>query len=223
MRKAILNGQPFDIGYSRSGKKVVQIRSAWDRFLHLKDTAYHTNKMHRIVKVLSKALREMPRFPIPESMQHQTLKTARKYLRPLKPKQNMDPKVSECCRLLLAAKLGIDRDVFDYNAGFEDFAFKSHIDRYLLDYDHSLKVDPATKELSILHNGTYQPWSSVHKKFQEVLLPKPNFLGNPRQVWSYGQEGIQKKDMYSWTELKPYKIVKNHDWGGRYIFEFCAC
>lgn len=223
VRQAVLNGQPFDIGYNRSGKKFVQIRSAWDQFFHIKDTAYHTNKMHRIVKVLSKALRDMPKCTIHEAMQHQTVNTARQYLRTLKPKQYMNPKVRECCRFLLAAKLGIDRDIFNHNPGFETFAFKSHIDRYLMDYNHSLKVDPTTKELSILHNGAYQPWSVVYTKFQESVLPKPNFPGNPQQMWCYGPKGIQKEDMYAWNELKPYKVVKNHDWGNRFIFEFCAC
>ncbi|MFQ5728960.1 MAG: hypothetical protein ACE5GN_01195 [Waddliaceae bacterium] len=221
IQKALNNHCSFEI--SRGGEKepFLKIRSFWNRIFHWGDTNYHTERIERIAKVLARSLGEMPRLTLEEANKDPTLKTARTFLRRLKPNYRYNPKVRECCRQLLAAKLGIDVKLFAANDGFESFAFESHLEKYLLDYEHTLKVQ-GSDAVHILYEGKYTPWSEVRQKLRGLPTPTPNFQDNPKEPWLYGQQGVQKKDMYAWTEFKPYKTVKNHDWGDRYIFEFCT-
>ena len=71
--------------------------------------------------------------------------------------QDSDTRIEACRREHLALKLGIAAEVLidPKNAGFEKFAADQHLERYLMTYEHTLKVDPDTKELSILADGHY--------------------------------------------------------------------
>ena len=74
----------------------------------------------------------------------------------------VDSRIDTCRREHLALKLGIPGDVFAFNPGFEKFATDSHLERYLMEYHHTLHVNPHTQELSIRANGEYVQWAEAN-------------------------------------------------------------
>ena len=219
---AIAHGRAFSMSKRANGEWRVKKRSVWNRIFFWKDNDYHTKRIGRIAKVLSQEISAVPRMEIRAALKNDSLKIARKFLRSINPKLYSEPHVNVCCRQLLAAKFGVDIEVFTNNPGFEEFAFKSHIERYLADYGHEVRVNPGTKEISLMFEGSYQPWSVIKDQVDQLPPPEKNRPDNPRLMWFYGDRGIQKKDMYAWTELKPYKQVVP-TWGNRYLFEFSVC
>lgn len=131
----------------------------------------------------------------------------------------IDPRIDQCRREHLALKLGITADVFDLNPGFEQFATQSHLERYLMEYHHSLLVDQRSGELSIRANGTYLRWAEAQKLIEQF----PRRASYPLLPWFYGQKGLQSDDMYDWSQLKPYKRVDASAWGFRYLYELVVC
>lgn len=222
VRDAMAQGASFSAYKNDSGEWHIKKRSAWGRLFFWKDRDYHTKRINRIAKALNEAMRELPRVEIKAALKDDSLKVTRKFLRSINPKRFNEPHVNVCCRQLLAAKLGLSIDVFINNPGFEEFAYKSHIERYLSDFGHKIRVDPDSKKISLMFQGRYTPWSTINEEVDELPPPEKNEPDNPRQMWFYGQEGIQKKDMYAWDELQPYKIVEP-TWGNRYLFEYTTC
>lgn len=222
VRDAMAQGASFSACRNSSGQWHIKKRSVWGRLLFWKDRDYHTKRINHIAKALNEGMRELPRMEIKAALKDDSLKVTRKFLRSINPKHYNDPHVNVCCRQLLAAKLGLEIDVFINNPGFEEFAYKSHIERYLSDFGHSIHINSDSKEISLMFQGQYTPWHQIKDLIDELPPPKKNDPDNPRQMWFYGQEGIQKKDMYAWEELKPYKIVEP-TWGNRYLFEFTTC
>ena len=131
----------------------------------------------------------------------------------------VDSRIDTCRREHLALKLGIPGDVFAFNPGFEKFATDSHLERYLMEYHHTLHVNPHTQELSIRANGEYVQWAEAAHLLAHFSQPSVS----PRLPWVYGQDGIQGDDMYNWKTLKPYKRTDASQWGFRYIFELVVC
>lgn len=222
VRSAMAQDASFSAYKNNSGEWHVKKRSVWGRIFFWKDHDYHTKRINRIAKALTAGMRELPHMDIKVALKDDSLKIARKFLRSLNSGRFYDHHVNICCRQLLAAKLGLNIDVFIHNPGFEEFAYNSHIERYLADFGHEIRVDPESKEVSLMLEGRYQPWSVVKERVDELPPPEKNQPDNPRQMWLYGQNGIQKKDMYAWKELQPYKIVEP-TWGDRYLFEFTTC
>jgi len=146
-----------------------------------------------------------------------TLTEARKALRTYHriPK----PLFDLCSEELLAAKLGINAEIFAQNPGFKEFASAAHLERYLVFYSHTLKVNHDTGKLSILKGGTYHEWASI-KQEVSLLLQRAKTM---KQPWLYGQEGIQEKDMCRFDTLEPYLKRDPSSWNQGYIFELCTC
>lgn len=219
---ALAHGDSFSASKSKTGEWRVKRRSLWNRFFFWKDRDYHLKRIGQIAKVLNQEIRDLPRMKISAAVKDDSLKVARKFLRSLNPQQLSEPHVSDCCRQLLAAKLGVEVGVFSANPEFEEFALKSHLERYLSDYDHEIRVNPENQQISLMFEGKYQTWEVIKDQINLLPLPEKNHPDNPRQMWLYGQNGVQKRDMYAWTKLTPYKVVKP-DWGNRYLFEFTVC
>lgn len=175
---------------------------------------YRTERIGRIASNLALLLSSQPRLDIPLAQKHIIVLTTRRFLKDLKVE---DPRISECRKQLLAMKLAIDADVFDANPGFQKFASKYHLERYMMEYRHSLTIDPESKKISILKEGKLEAWQEK----MALNVPKQK-EGHPSQPWIYGADGLQNQDMYNWSELMAFKNGNPADWGHRYIFEFCA-
>ena len=57
-----------------------------------------------------------------------------------------------------AAKLGIEEEALKRDPDFYEFAKVNAIHRYLFVFNHILKVNPETYEISILYKGNYEKW-----------------------------------------------------------------
>ncbi len=195
----------------------------WHRLLHCHDHAYHQRRIDYIAKGLFETLGKVPQLPLKDAMKHPALSASRKFLRGIDFSKEQPLMVNACSRQLLAAKLGLSLKIFLKNPGFEQFAFKSHLERYLMDYNHEIRVNPDTLEISLLCEGVYTTWPKIEvnlARWQQASNDVPEY---PRLTWSYGTQGVQRKDLYAWSRLEPYKVLETHDWGNRYLFEFCAC
>ncbi len=183
---------------------------------------YQNRRITKIAGVLADELNALPRKSIEEAQDERKIQKARRFIKRVKKQYQTIPAVKKLKTELIAAKLGIEADTLKKNKGFKKFASNYRLDRYLLQYKHRIKVDEK-KNIKILYLGKYVKWSKVKDEIEKDKPPPCNFEGNPRQPWIYGKDGVQNKDMYAWTVLEPFKIVKKEemDWDG-YIFEFCV-
>lgn len=169
---------------------------------------------------LSLALQNASRCTLQEAQKHPLTLETKKFLRNVSKNHPEDPRIAKCRQQFLAFKLGVEASTLEApsNHGFESFATHPPLERYLLVYNHHLKVNPETKEIHLLCNGQWRPWSEASE-----------LVGNPplKQAygvvpWLYGQEGVQKKNLFDWEELKPFKKEDPTVWGSQYIFEVCS-
>jgi hypothetical protein len=179
--------------------------------------AFRNERLSREAEAMAARLRVERRLPVWEAQDSPAVLTGRRFFKQLP--AIADPRMAACRRELLAVKLGISSEVFDHNPGFEKFAADSHMERYLLEYHHQLRVDPKTKKLSILVDGHYLGWDTAH----EAMSRFPRHTGSPLLPWMYGPEGIQNDDMYDWIRMKPYKHANPEEWGRRYVYELVVC
>lgn len=196
--------------------------NAWTTTLLKKDWLFfgplrrcRDERMSRIAVQLADELKKEKRIDIGKVQKHPKVLTARKFFKDLTVE---NPRIAECRKQLLALKLGIDAEAFAFNPGFQKFAAKNYLERYLMEYQHTLSVDPATKKISLMANGAMTLWDP---KMDQPPAPKKSDW--PKQPWVYGMQGVQSEDMFDWSVLKPYKMGNPADWGKRYVFEFCAC
>lgn len=216
-RLCVKRCQPFSIDHQPSGQAVIAPLGILARIWHWKDRTYHRQRLEGIADVFSANIAIHKRESITAANKDPLLLASRS-LAHVFAKQT-SPKMEEFNRQLLAAKLGIAVEVFDKNPGFQEFAKLHHLEKYLLHYGDELKVDPQTLTLSIRYKGTHTPWNEVFQDIQKWQ----KLTSMPQQAWIYGQDGIQNEDMYSWTELKPYKKVDPALYNHQYVFVFCAC
>ena len=117
------------------------------------------------------------------------------------------------------AKLGITSEALDRNPGLQKFTEFHHLERYLLIYRDSVRMDKDSNQVLLRKDGEFLPWNEI----AEETKSWPKRIRSPHCAWVYGQEGIQNKDMYDWTELKPFIKGDPAAWDHRYVFEFCSC
>lgn len=141
------------------------------------------------------------------------LALAKKFLRSKSRQVSTNPALKLLRQRLTAVKLGLHRDDLNGHDDFAHFARVNYLHRYLLAYNHTLKVDPTTQEILILHKGEYQPWSAVKPLI--TVSEKGTLQGQ------YARNGLQNEDIYSWTELKPFKSEDPALWNHQYVFEHC--
>ncbi|RUP05576.1 hypothetical protein BC936DRAFT_140511 [Jimgerdemannia flammicorona] len=115
---------------------------------------------------------------------------------------------------VVAARNGIPADVFDANPGLQLFLQKNHLHRYLLVYKHSLRVDPQTRECSIMCRGDYRSWKDI----QHTIKTHPTSDVIKGQ---YSRHGLINQDFYDWHRLEPF-YISEPTWGHRYLLEVCS-
>jgi hypothetical protein len=191
------------------------LKNDWLFFAH-PFKKYRDEHLSKIAAQLALALHSRPRQDIQLAQRDEKVLLTRKFLRHIKIE---DPRIAECRKQLLAYKLGVKAEVFDSNPGFQKFAARVHLDRYLMEYQHRLAVEEGSNQVSILASGHYVTWNEASK----MMAAFPLRTHTPNLPWIYGPNGLQNEDMYEWTELKPFKKGNPAEWGHRYIFEFCAC
>ncbi len=216
MHVALQNNVSFSV-VENNGPTVEQ-QSFFSWLYHRINPAFYHESVAIIAEVLAKSLQEAPRaFSVKAALADEKVACARLFLK--QEKHRNDPRIDELQKELLAFKLGLDARCLDLpvNNGFSRFAVNPPLERYLFEYDHSLKVNYMTGEIQILANGCYTPWSQAINSIAQASVAKPY------QGWLYGPEGLQNENMYAWKELKPYRKGNPAAWNHQYIFEFCAC
>ena len=224
---ALISGKSFCISGDAESSWSVAVPNIFSRIVHFKDSSYHAERNGRIAEVIAHCLKNSPRLSIKDAEKELAVVTGRLFFKQIGNKYDQDVRIAECRKELLAAKLGIVSEVFDKNAGFQSYAEKAHLERYLLTYKHGLQVDKSTLKLKIRHHGFMKDWHDVHEAWQiesqitsSIISSKSSNM--PKQPWLYGENGVQAQDMYDWSELKPFRTCDPINWGNQYIFEFCA-
>jgi hypothetical protein len=180
------------------------------------DVKFHEERLSKLAAVVANMISQQPRIPIEEATKNPPLKAARILLKEAV-RHKVDLPILR--KEVTAAKLGITAHTLDNNPGLQQFTEDHHLERYLYIYKDPLQVDLKTHQVALRKEGKFQPWSTISKEIQGWTKP----ARQPQLAWVYGQDGIQNKDMYDWTELKPFLKGNPADWHHQYVFEFCAC
>lgn len=183
------------------------------------DARFHEERLSRLASVITKVIAQQERLPIEEAAKNRPLKAARVLIKEADCYNVHTTQIDALKKEVTAAKIGITADTLDKNPGLQKFVENHHLERYLLIYKDGLRTNPLTEEASLRKEGSFQPWSAIQEEITSWTKP----AREPHLAWVYGQEGIQNKDMYDWTELKPFMQGNPADWDHQYVFEFCAC
>ncbi len=100
----------------------------------------------------------------------------------------------------------------DWKTLFQELEKSKHLETYLRAHNY----DPIVVDgkLQILYDGAHEDWDKVLQKLDNQKRPV--------QAWNYGEQGVHKKDMYTWDVLPSYKKDDPSKWDKKYIFEFCV-
>lgn len=217
---AVNQGRAVAIEPLSDGTSKVKTLGLGARIWHWRDTQFHEARLSGLAFTVAKVLEVQQRVSIAEAAESKDLQRARNILKKLRVKIPSSPDIQQLKREITAAKLGISATTLECNQGLQEFAEKYHLERYLLGYQHTLQVDQANQKVSLLKEGCFQPWEQIHEDVKKWTQPKRS---PPHWTWVYGEEGVQHKDFYDWTELKPFMKGNPADWDHQYVFEFCAC
>lgn len=231
--EALDRGKAFSIIRTQGDKYCVQIDNFFVWLFHtIKDPEYYLKQIKLTAEIMTQSLKSLAP-PLPHDINNHRWKIAQptenglalKATREFLKIYSSQFKGSPLAQQNLAVKLGIPIKALDdsINPGFFNFVEKHRIDRYLLTYkvngQSALRIDSATYEIYILMNGEYYKWKDALAN----LPPDPRKIeGRDYLQWMYGENGLQNKDMFQWTELKPYITENPHAWGNRYIFTYYA-
>ena len=185
---------------------------------------YSRNYVHTCLGKINESLLDLRQSHLPSAkrIDHPRITYARRFFKTINQDlKETDVKVQKCFDLYRATALGIKSvAIYQADPDFKEFSSKPPLERYLVEHNHELKEEDG--ELKILYQGSYQPWKAVFAEYKKMEPLKSEYPGKPIQEWKYGQDGVQKKDMYSWNEFTPYKKDDPEKWGRCYIFEFCV-
>jgi len=188
------------------------------RLWHWRDPQFHEERFSRLASTVAKVIASQQRLSIAAAADDSNLKSARHILKQLH-MHARTPALQDLKKEITAAKLGISASTLDSNPSLQTFAERHHLERYLLGYNHSMQIDPATQQISLRKAGQWQPWSAI----SEEMKSWKKSTHSPQWAWVYGAEGVQNKDLYDWKELTPFIKGNPADWNHQYVFEFCAC
>jgi hypothetical protein len=191
----------------------------WQKFLLKCSRSYVHQCAHDLSALLGRLAQE--HLTSAERIEHATIKSARFFFKVINQKfKSTDQKIRDCWDLYRATVLGISVQTYSNSDHFPEFAAKPPLERYLAEHCHELKeVDG---KLQILFDGVYTDWDTVWEEYEQFEILEQDDPGRPVIDWNYGKEGVQKKDMFSWGRLEPYKKEDPNNWGCRYVFEFCV-
>src|SRR5687768_4434107 len=136
LHTALNQGSPFSVVKDDKGQWQIEKLPIWKRIVHYKNHEYHQQRIDRIAQSIFESLQQVPALPMDKTLKHPALGTARKFLRQFDFSKEQTFYIKQCSRQLLASKLGITLQIFEKYPGFEEFAFKCHLERYLIDYGH---------------------------------------------------------------------------------------
>lgn len=210
---------PVKLAIDATGALTPRPLGLFERVMHWDDTQFHAERLSALASLIARILAVKQRQTPQEAASDPVLRSGRNLLKQAHSYHCKTPQIETLKKEVTAAKLAITATTLDKNPGLQKFVEKHHLERYLWQYGHSLKVDAASSEVSILKDGTYTPWTKVHEEINQWS----NKFTSPLQHWVYGPEGVQTKNMYEWTTLKPFKKGNPAEWNHQYVFEFCAC
>jgi hypothetical protein len=218
IKEALKQQQPLVVHKDQNGLTIKPL-GRFARIWYWRNATFHNKQLAQLADIFANALELQPRRCVHCAERDPMILAGRSLKKNIRRHNIHEPAIKKFQKQLLAAKLAIPAEVFEKNPGFQEFAERTHLERYLLQYHHRLEVDPVTHELSIRAKGQLTPWAKVFNEIQQW----PKSQAKPQQPWLYGVDGVQNEDMYQWTELKPYKREDPAKWHYQYIFEFCAC
>lgn len=216
---SLKNTLPCYLSYDKHQNPRIRTMGLLPCLWHWRDTKFHNERYSKLAAVITRILETQPRLTIAAATENPIIRTGKDLLKSAQRYHANSPEIDALKKQLTAAKFGIAPSVLDRNPGFQAFADKYVLERYLMQYDDVLIVNPASQEISIKKNDLPTPWSEISKEIQSW----PKQIPQPYQPWVYGSKGIQNKNMYDWTELTPYKKEDPAQWNHQYVFEFCVC
>lgn len=188
------------------------------RLWHWRDSRFHEERYSGLASLVAKVIASQQRQSIAAASKDIHLKQARNILKNLR-MHTRTLAIENLKKEITAAKLGITASALDRNPGLQAFAEMHHLERYLLIYNDSVQVDSTTQQVSLKKNGQFHSWESL----SEDMKTWPKQTRSPQWAWVYGQDGVHNRDLYDWTELKPFIKGNPAEWNHQYVFEFCAC
>jgi hypothetical protein len=220
---AIINAsnkrQAIEISSTRNGSLTIKPLGLCARLWHWNDKNYHERRLSELAAVVSSIVSLQPRMSIPTAAKDKTIKAARNLLKEIRHHNIQTPSIDKLQKEVTAAKLGINAEILDKNPGLQQFIEIHHLERYLLIYGDTLKIDQLSQQVLLRKENTFVPCQEIIKEINATPVPTKN----PSHQWIYGPEGIQNKDMYDWSALKPFMKGDPAEWNHQYVFEFCAC
>ena len=219
LHSAVKQNQVVALDKNGDGADTLKPVSWLSRLWHRRDPKFHEERLSKIAAITAKILAKQPRLSLHAAAEDYSLITARKFVKNLSLYKCNTPETAALKTEIAAAKIGVSKVIFDKNPGLEKFVQANHLERYLLHYGQNLEIDSTTNEASILKAKEFIPW----KQASEEIKGWDPFINTPRWNWFYGQDGLQRKDLYEWSELTPYKKGDPAEWNNEYVFEICAC
>lgn len=189
------------------------------RIWHWNDVKFHEERLSKLAAVIAKVISQQQRLSIADAAENLPLKAARTLVKEASRQKIQSSEIKTLRKEVTAAKLGISAITLDSNPGLQTFVESHHLERYLLIYNDPIQIDPATQQAALRKEGKFQPWNIILEETRSWKKP----VQSPQLAWVYGKDGIQNKDMYDWSELKPFMKGNPADWNHQYVFEFCAC
>lgn len=189
------------------------------RIWHWNDKKFHEERLSRLASIITKVISMQERMDIAIASKNRPLIAARNLVKDIH-YHGIHTRATEMLeKEVTAGKLGITTETLVNSPGLQKFTESNHLERYLLIYKDCVKIDKDSNQVMLRKDGEFKPWNEIQEDVKS--WPKPMQL--PQQKWVYGPEGIQNKDMYDWTELKPFMKGDPAAWNHQYVFEFCSC
>jgi len=206
-------GYCFEQGYAVTVNQENALHFSHSRGLPFKKLFITTKTKfsnQKLAQILSETVKSRQSRSIQENSTDRALEIAKHFIKS-KVLTTSDPFLVELKRDLTAARLGVSSEALKASPGFQTFAEKTHLHRYLLRFNHSLAVDPETKKISILRQNRMTPWKEVSLK---IKYKQGAWTGH------YSKNGIESHSRYDWKQFEPYATGNPNDWGNQYVFEY---
>ncbi|KAI9597767.1 hypothetical protein BDF19DRAFT_434363 [Syncephalis fuscata] len=161
-------------------------------------------------------LKTIPHMTIQEALTDARIVVINAFAKRVQVKKDKDNCTTVLRRLLLAIKLGLTTSTLDLNPGFESFATKNHLHRYLFVQRHELSTNESGT-IIILRDGVPRLWPEIRDGIS--VDPQTGVMQG-----QYNYQGLIDRGVYEWEALTPFYIepVCPPPWGDRYLFEFCS-
>lgn len=212
MGVALEEEQDFQLIEDEEGHPKVEICSGWSHWgWNQISSSFSEERNEKVAQFLLPIVKNRQSHSIKDNAHDYGLEVSKRFLKTLA-SASSQPSVKELRTELIAARLGVTSTVIEANAGFENFAKKAHLYRYLQAFDHCLGYNPQTLEVHLKEKGELRPWSQIQGQVQ----------WDEFEEWKgyYGEDGLRWNSPYEWEELCHFKTEDPQKWNHKYIFEF---